>query len=246
MLELSTDARVDLAHSSARYGAGLFETVRILEGRARHLELHLERLAAGCAFLGLEAPPEAAGLEAFLREHTDCSDLLSGVLRLIAVDGTLCLWVESFDPGDSKSVSLGCSRETRRFSGNPLNRFKTLSYLENIRLSREAEARGLFEVIALNEQGRLSDGGRTSVFAVIGGEIYTPPLSEGALPGIARRLLLDAGLAREDSLTWEDLGQAEAVFLANALRGVVPVGQLEGFGARDACHPAIAAAAARL
>jgi len=246
MLELSTETRVDLAHSAARHGAGLFETVRITQGKARHLELHLERLAAGCAFLGLEAPPDTLAVEVFLRAHTDCGAHASGVLRMIAVDAKLLVWVEAFEGGAPGAVSLGCSHETCRFSGNPLNRFKTLSYLENLRLSREAGARGFFEVIAPNERGQLSDGGRTTLFAVMQGRILTPPLSDGALAGIARRVLLESGTAKEASLSWDDLGRAEAVFLANALRGVIPVEEVEGFGARDARHPAILAAAARL
>jgi branched-chain amino acid aminotransferase len=246
MLELSTETRLDLAHSAARHGAGLFETVRIAQGQARHLELHLERLAAGCAFLGLETPPDAPTVEVFLRGHTDFGAHASGVLRMIAVDGRLLLWVQSFQPGAPRPVSLGRSLETLRFTGNPLNRFKTLSYLENQRLFQEAESRGHFDVIAVNEKGHLSDGGRTTLFAVMGGRIFTPPLSDGALPGIARRVLLDSGCVEEASLTWEDLAHTEAVFLANALRGVIPVEHLEGVGVREADHPAILAAAARL
>jgi len=246
MLELSLDTRVDLARSSARHGCGLFETVRIQAGRACHLDLHLERLASGCAFLGLEAPPDLGSLESFLEAETECREMPRGVLRMLAVDARLLVWIEPFEPGVAKAVSLGCSLETVRFSGNPLNRFKTLSYLENLRLSREAEARGLFEVIAPNERGQLSDGGRTTLFAVLEGRVRTPPLSDGALPGVARRVLLDSDLAKEAPLSWEELGRAEAVFLANALRGVIPVERLEGFGARDAEHPAILAAAAKL
>ena len=64
---------------------------------------------------------------------------------------------------------------TRR-SANPLNRFKTMAYLENLLLTREAEDRALYEVVALNESGRLTDGGRTNLFLVTGDEILTPPV----------------------------------------------------------------------
>jgi len=228
MLELSADTQVDLRGSGIRHGMGLFETIRVQEGEPRWLELHLERLAGGCAFLGMAAPPQAATVRAFLTVHGECASVGQGVLRLIAADGFLRVFVEPLPPALPASVELGRSLETVRFSGNPLNRFKTLSYLENLRLAEEARRRGLFEVLALNEQGHLSDGGRTSLFVVLGGRIWTPPVGEGALPGIARRVLLEARLAAEATLTWQDLEAAESVFLANAMRGVILVGRVEG------------------
>lgn len=238
MLELTCDTTVDLPRSALRHGAGLFETVRLREGHAWRLELHLERLAAGCAFLGLEAPPDAASVLDFLAAHGIGAGLAFGALRLIAADGLLRVFAEALPAPDRAAVSLGRSLETVRFSIDPLHRFKTLSYLENLRLGQEASERGLFEVVALNERGLLTDGGRTNLFAVLGGQVYTPPVAEGALPGIARRVLLEAGLASETTLRWEDLEGAEALFLANALRGALPVERLEG-SARDASHPAI-------
>ena len=227
MLELTLETRVDLARSDARHGLGLFETIRIQDGTPHWLELHLERLATGCAFLGLEAPPDAEAVREFLSSHRLCTHLERGILRLIAADGALRAFAGPMDGTSPQSASLGLSAETVRFSGNPLNRFKTLSYLENLRLSREASRRGLFEVVALNERGHLSDGGRTSLFLLRKGRLLTPPVTEGALPGIARRLLLEAGLASELPLDREDLERAEGILLANALRGAIPVAWVE-------------------
>lgn len=246
MLELSADTWVELSRSGARHGMGLFETLRVQDGEPRWLALHLERMASGCAFLGMEPPPETEAVAAFIRARTRCASPERGVLRLIAVDDALRVFAGTSPSSGVKPVRLGRSLETTRFSGNPLNRFKTLSYLENLCLSAEAEARGCFDLIAPNERGQLSDGGRTSLFAIIGGNVYTPPVADGALPGIARRLLLEAGLAAEATLCWGDLEKAESVFLANALRGVVPVDRLEGGASLDASHPAAMRAAALL
>jgi len=246
MLELSLETKVEVATSSLRHGTGLFETLRVENGGPWRLDLHLARMASGCAYLGLEAPPEAEEVLDFLDYHGVIAGLAFGILRLLAVDGRLLLFAEALSAQNPDSVSLGCSLETIRFSGNPLNRFKTLSYLENVQLVREARVRGHFEVIAPNEKGCLTDGGRTTLFAVMEGRTLTPAITEGALPGIARRVLIEAGLATEVSLRWEDLAQAEAVYLANALRGVVPVGGLEGHGARPIDHPAIKRAAGLL
>ncbi len=246
MLELSLETRVDLAQSSARHGLGLFETIRIQRGEPRWMELHLERLAAGCAFLGLDPPPAARVLRQFVDARTACHSLERGVLRLLAVDGALRVVAGPLEGAVGGPVSLGRSLGTTRFTGNPLNRFKTLSYLENLRLTQEATRRGLTEVVALNELGRLSDGGRTTLFVVTPEGVLTPPAGDGALPGIARRVLLEAGLCREATLEWGDLERSEGVFLANALRGVMPVDRLEGPGALAPTHPAILRAAMAL
>jgi branched-chain amino acid aminotransferase len=236
MLELLTDTRVDLAVSGARHGEGLFETIRVRDGVPLRLAAHLERLAAGARFLGLEPPPGPEAVRAFLAGP--CAGLASGALRLLAVDRSLLVAVEPWEPGHPARILLGLSREIQRMSGSPLNRFKTLAYLENRLLAREAERRGLFELVALNEHGRLTDGARTSLFLVLDGRMLTPPVTDGALPGVARRCLLEAGLAEEAPLTQEDLLQAEAVLLTNSLRGALPVHGLEGQrnGPLDAGH----------
>jgi len=244
MLELLTGAAVDLAVSAARHGEGLFETIRVRGGEAVRLEAHLARLAAGAAFLGLDGPPGAGPVRAFLAA-AGCGELAHGTLRLLAVDGRLHVLLEDRVPAAPARPAAALSRQVRRFSGNPLNRFKTLSYLENRLLAREAASRGLFEAIAPNERGRLTDGARTSLFMVSGGELLTPPVADGALPGIARRALLEAGLAREAGLAPGDLDRAEGILVCNALRGAMPLAEWEG-RALDDGHPLLREAAAVL
>ena len=248
MLDLLTDTRVDLAQSGARHGSGLFETIRVHQGAPLRLESHLERLAAGANFLGLEAPPAPEAVLDFLAAHTLCGTLASGVLRLVAVDRSLLATVAAWEPLRPARIELGVSGVLRRFSASPLNRFKTLSYLENRLLAREAEQRGLFEVVACNERGHLTDGSRTSLFLVLDGALVTPPVVDGALPGVARGVLARAGLAREATLTVEDLDRAEAILLTNALQGAVPVHGLAvaGHAPLDAGHALLARAAALL
>ena len=243
MLELTTDTRVDLAHSSARHGAGLFETIRVRHGRALRLDAHMTRLAHGTAFLGMEGPPETDVVDAFLENHTDCARISSGVLRLLAVDESLIVSVSPWESSRPKRIDIAIGQRVVRRSANPLNRFKTMAYLENLLLTREAEDRALFEAIALNEAGRLTDGGRTNLFLVMGNAILTPSLAGGALPGIARGVLLEAGLATEAELDVDALKRAEAVFLTNALHGVVPVHGVEGHLPKDSKHAAIRACA---
>jgi branched-chain amino acid aminotransferase len=246
MLELTLETHVDLAHSSARHGAGLFETIRVQDGQPLRLEAHLARLCRGAESLGLEAPPSLKAIRAYLKTHKLCSSLGTGVLRLLALDRALMVSMLPWKVERPPRIVLGISQRTTRWSGNPLNQFKTMSYLANLLMIREAQSRQLFEVLALNETGFLTDGGRTNVFLVKAGHVLTPPASHGALPGIIRQALLEGGLAEESSLESGDLQAAEAVFLTNALQGVVAVHTLEDGPAKDPVHPLVQAAEAYL
>lgn len=228
MLELVTDTRVELSRSAARHGVGLLETIRVEDGRPRWLDLHLERLAAGCAFLGLEEPPPAVEIQLSLRGN--------GVLRLVAVDRTLMAWFEPLEPLGPEPLRIGLSRSTVRCPG-PLTRHKTLSRLENHLLAAEARSRGLDEILAPTGSGRLSDGSRSTLVALVRGRLLTPGVEDGALPGVGRRVLLEAGLLEEGALTWGDLAGAQAIGLVSALRGLLPVGEAEGVGNFDPSHP---------
>jgi para-aminobenzoate synthetase/4-amino-4-deoxychorismate lyase len=86
-----------------------------------------------------------------------------------------------------------------------------------------AEAAGAFDSLFFNERGELTEGGRSNVFVRVGGRWYTPPLSSGLLPGVMRAQLLDDPdwNAVERTLTLQDLRDADAVCVCNALRGVL-------------------------
>ncbi|MFA9274220.1 MAG: aminodeoxychorismate synthase component I [Candidatus Aquirickettsiella gammari] len=88
---------------------------------------------------------------------------------------------------------------------------------------QEAEKQGGFDSLFCNSTGKITEGGRSNVFVKINGNWYTPPLSDGVLPGIMRGVLLeDSQLqATEKSLTLQDLQQADEILVCNALRGVL-------------------------
>jgi para-aminobenzoate synthetase / 4-amino-4-deoxychorismate lyase len=88
---------------------------------------------------------------------------------------------------------------------------------------REAERVGAFDSLFFTRDGRLVEGGRSSVFLKLDGGWVTPPLADGALPGVMRALLLEdpAWAATARSVSWDELRRAEAIVVCNALRGVL-------------------------
>jgi para-aminobenzoate synthetase/4-amino-4-deoxychorismate lyase len=84
-------------------------------------------------------------------------------------------------------------------------------------------------MLFFNDEGELTEGGRSSVFVKLDGRWYTPPLRAGLLPGVMRSVVLDdpAWNASERSLDLEDLLAAEQVMVCNALRGTMPATLLQ-------------------
>jgi para-aminobenzoate synthetase/4-amino-4-deoxychorismate lyase len=88
---------------------------------------------------------------------------------------------------------------------------------------RTAESQGAFDMLFVNGDGALTEGGRSSVFLKCDGRWCTPPLDAGVLPGVMRTVLLNdpAWSATERPLTLADLRAAEDVVVCNALRGAL-------------------------
>lgn len=79
---------------------------------------------------------------------------------------------------------------------------------------------GADEVIYVNEKGELAEGSRTTIFVERDGQLLTPPLSAGALPGVLRADMLASGRVIEATLTLSDLDAADAIYLGNSVRGL--------------------------
>lgn len=98
---------------------------------------------------------------------------------------------------------------------------------------KAAEAHGAFDMLFFNEQGHLTEGGRSNVLIQKQGVWLTPPLSDGVLPGVMRSVLLEEPefqqqyRVREQSLTLADLDNADQIMLCNALRGAFTVRLLQ-------------------
>ena len=110
---------------------------------------------------------------------------------------------------------------------------KSLNYLNNALAKLEARQRGADEALLLNARGTIAEASVANVFAVRGGELSTPPPTDGALPGITRLSVLELarelGLpAAERSLGRADLFAADEVFLTGTGARIVPVSSLDG------------------
>jgi para-aminobenzoate synthetase/4-amino-4-deoxychorismate lyase len=95
---------------------------------------------------------------------------------------------------------------------------------------RAAQAAVAFDTLFFGAEGQLVEGGRSNVFVQLAGRCFTPPLADGALPGVQRSVLLadPAWAASERRLTRADLDRADAIVVCNALRGMLPAVLITG------------------
>lgn len=141
----------------------------------------------------------------------------------------------------SSDVAKAMIAESVRRSGSSVSsRLKTLSYVDGVLAQREAEAQGFNEALLRNDTGRLVCGARANLFVWRSTELWTPPIDEGCLPGIARGYLLDVAknmgiVCREES--FEDLQADDYVLLTNSLQGAVALAEIGGIALRptDKC-----------
>ncbi|HEV8690866.1 MAG TPA: aminotransferase class IV, partial [Ideonella sp.] len=205
-------------------GFALIETMRCaLGGQVRLWDRHMARLARSAAQLGFGFD------EAALRRGFDAlrpalaTDGDSRVRLALRHDGHVEWQHAPLAPLPAGPVQL-CWADERLAPHQPLAAHKTSARAVYDRGIRAAEAEGAFDSLFLREDGVLVEGGRSSVFVKLGGRWWTPPLTDGALPGVMRaELLADPTWgAAERSLTREDVESAEDLMVCNALRGALP------------------------
>jgi len=203
-------------------GFELVETLRLEEGRYPLLDLHLERLQASARSLGfacaLVSVSAALSAEAAARPKA-----LFRVRLTLAHNGSCRVEVSALreEPGKSWRVCLASEALP---ADDYLLRHKTTARARYDRTLAGLAARpALFDAIFLNRRGEVCEGARSNVFVERDGVLLTPPLACGLLPGVMRRTLLESGRAVEQVLRREDLLQAPALYVGNALRGLLPV-----------------------
>ncbi|GBG01017.1 aminodeoxychorismate synthase, component I [Azospira sp. I13] len=202
-------------------GFSLIETLRLENGHFPDGPLHCRRLAESASALGFAHDPARVQetLTALALAHPEGDFRARLTLNKAGDLATLLVPLELM-PGPWQ-VHLSPHRlDSRRY----LLRHKTTArQLYDVELQRVMALPGGFDALFLNERGEVCEGARSNVFARIGGQLVTPPLACGLLPGILRQRLLASGAAVEGLLSLEDLQGAEALFMGNALRGLIPV-----------------------
>lgn len=142
----------------------------------------------------------------------------------------IALTADSKDWGSSVRLTV---QPNARFAAGEFSGAKILSWGANLVWAERAQKQGFDEAILLNEHGRVSECTSANIFAVSGGDVFTPPISDGCLPGITREVLLQElkipGVrVSERQLTLADLEAADEVCITSTTRDLLPVREISG------------------
>ena len=227
-------------------GWGIFSTLRVSEGVLFAFERHYARMKHDGERMHVPFPFSPSELRAALESLVNRNGASNATLRVAVVrnrggrfEGTgierdsdlVAFTADLVDWGTG--VKLGYKPHARH-GASPFSGAKITSWAQNLTWYEEAHDRGLDEYVLLNEHGQVSECTSANVFAIQGGNVYTPPIkSSGCLPGVTRAILLedihvpDLTIC-ERELTPADLHNSDGVFITSTTRDLVPALEIEG------------------
>ncbi len=199
----------------------LIETLRYENG-FRLIDLHLDRLAASADYFGFIFSREKvrAGLDTFI-EQLDAS-APQRVRLLLARDGSVT--IEATQLEDPLFLPARVSISDKRVDSDDVFLYHKTTRRDFYTTElRQAQEQGLFDILFQNERGEITEGCIANVLIEKNGMLLTPPVNSGLLAGVYRRHVLETHPnAHENILTIADLHSADALFLCNAVRGMMP------------------------
>ena len=239
-------AKIDHLDRGLQYGDGVFETMRVRRGQVRFLDYHLERLYAACRRLKIAGPPHESLEPELKRIATRRSE---GVLKLIVTRGSSrrgylptgcerCTRIVTLH-ALPKAVLAGASMPVRvRLCATPLGLnpelagLKTLNRLESVLARAEWRDKRIWEGLMQDVDENIVCGTMSNLFLRRGSTLMTPMLDRCGVSGVMRRWILEtAGDLRlrtiERRVHWQDLRNAEEVFMSNAVVGLRSVATIQ-------------------
>ncbi|MBT9177551.1 MAG: Branched-chain-amino-acid aminotransferase [Firmicutes bacterium] len=245
------EAKVSVYDHGLLYGDGIFEGLRVYNGRIFKLEEHVERLYESAKAIMLAIPMTRQQMIEAHVETVRQNNLRDVYIRTIVTRGvgslgidprscaracviiivdTISLYPPEFYQEGIKVVTVA----TRRTAVDALSpRVKSLNYLGNVMAKIEVNRAGAFGGIMLNNEGYVTEGTADNIFVVKKGVLYTPPTHVGILQGITRDTIMELAMrdgytVREQVMTRHDLFVADEIFFTGSGAEVIPVINVDG------------------
>jgi branched-chain amino acid aminotransferase len=221
---LAAEATVPATDPGLLRGDGVFEVIRVYDGRPFALEAHLARLERSATNMRLPLDVEAVRADAHRLLAQAGAGPAHEALRIVVTRGGRRLLLTEplvVLPERVRLATITYS-PTRVLDG-----VKSLSYGANMLASRLARERGFDEALLVTPHGRVLEAPTSSIFWIKDGELLTPPLDDHILASITRRLVLELTGGRECACTLDDLLAADEAFLSSTVREVQPIAAVD-------------------
>jgi branched-chain amino acid aminotransferase len=246
-----SEAKVSVYDHGLLYGDGVFEGIRVYNGKIFESDAHLRRLYHSAKAIRLDIPIPRHEFLSAIEQTVKANNFTDCYIRAVVTRGAGDLGI---DPNRSvkpcvfiiadqvrlypkemyeKGIAVITSSYTRNHPNSSPPRIKSLNYLNNVLAKIEANDAGVPEAIILNHLGNVAEATADNVFVVFNGEVQTPPTTEGGLDGVTRRVVI--GLCHkaeipcvERVLQRHDLYTCDEMFLTGTGAEVIAVTKVDG------------------
>lgn len=235
---------LEAANRAHLYGDGLFESIRIMNGKPINVEIHILRLIEGMSVMKMRLPnyftPEFFTQR--INELINKSQITEGGRVRLSIDRarggtykpetnevTYFLEVYPIQHNEftlnQKGLEIDLYTAVRK-QKNIFSNFKTKNGLIYVMGAIEAKEKGLDDLLITDERGNILESTNSNLFIVSNGVLYTPGLDEGCLGGTMRMTIINLAIANkikiyESPITPQNILMADEIFLTNAISGVV-------------------------
>jgi branched-chain amino acid aminotransferase len=245
------DAKISVFDHGVLYGDGVFEGIRVYNGRVFELDAHIRRLYESAKGIRLTIRINHDELADAVEQTVKANGITDGYVRLVVTRGVGTLGLNPFVCKNSciyiiadtiqlypeelyeKGMKIISSTTVRNHPLAIPPQAKTLNYLNNILAKTEALDNDVPEAIMYNHEGYVAEATGDNVLIVKNGVIYTPPAEAGALPGITQSIVIK--LAKEENLqvveknlTKFDLYVCDEFFLTGTAAEVIGIVEVDG------------------
>ena len=232
----SSEAVVPLSDISYAYGFGVYETIRVLRGRALFLADHLERLMHSATILGLEHTLGTGVIAAWTEELLKKIDAEACNLKILLIGGkdaaSATLYMIPLAPlfPDKRLYQRGASAITVRHE-RFLPHAKSLNMLPSYLAYRQAKIADAYDALLVDRDGCITEGTRTNFFVMRGRTIISPP-QEVILEGVTLKHVLatakNEGYALEYApIPLKDVTTYDGAFLTSTSSKIMPLSKID-------------------
>ncbi|MBC8578443.1 branched-chain-amino-acid transaminase [Zhenhengia yiwuensis] len=245
------EAKISVFDHGVLYGDGVFEGIRVYNGRVFKCEEHINRLYNAAKAIMLEIPMSKEEMTEVLLETCRRNQIKDGYVRLVVTRGKGDL---GLNPVSCKVASVFCIAgsitlypDEMYIKGMPIitavqrrnkativdPQIKSLNYLNNILAKIEANRAGVPEALMLNHDGVVAECTGDNIFIVKDNVIYTPPIYIGILDGITRNTVIELAKelgyeVKESEFTLFNVYSADECFLTGTAAEAIPVTNVDG------------------